>query len=250
MDEHFDTIAITRQDGIVELRLHHRGGPALWAPWGGLHRELGRAFAGIAADADVRAVIITGTGEDFCAGFDTGVAPPPLSPAMWDVILREGRDLLTNLLAIEVPVIAAVHGAAFVHAEIPLLADIVLASETARFADKAHAIAGVVPGDGVHIVWPMLLGPNRGRYFLLTGQEIAAREALSLGLVGEVLPADRLTDRAWEHARAIAARPPLANRYTRLLLTRHLKERLAAELEQGLTMEGMAVLAGMNISHG
>jgi len=149
-----------------------------------------------------------------------------------------------------VPVIAAVHGAAFVHAEIPLLADIVLASETARFADKAHAIAGVVPGDGVHVVWPMLLGPNRGRYFLLTGQEIAAREALSLGLVGEVLPADRLTDRAWEHARAIAARPPLANRYTRLLLTRYLKERLAAELEQGLTMEGMAVLAGMNISHG
>jgi len=250
MDEHFDTIAITRQDGIVELRLHHRGGSALWAPWGGLHRELGRAFAGIAADADVRAVIITGTGEDFCAGFDTGVTAPPLSPAMWDVILREGRDLLMNLLAIEVPVIAAVHGAAFVHAEIPLLADIVLASETARFADKAHAIAGVVPGDGVHVVWPMLLGPNRGRYFLLTGQEIAAREALSLGLVGEVLPADRLTDRAWEHARAIAARPPLANRYTRLLLTRYLKERLAAELEQGLTMEGMAVLAGMNISHG
>jgi len=241
----FDTVAMKREDGIVELRLHHQGGAALWAPWGGLHRELGVAFAQIAADPDVRAVIITGTGEDFCAGFDFSVAPPPMSPATWDVILREGRDLLMNLLAIEVPVIAAVHGAAFVHAELPLLADIVLASETAVFADKAHAIAGVVPGDGVHVIWPMLLGPNRGRYFLMTGQEIAAREALALGLVGEILPADQLLDRAWEHARAIVARPPLANRYTRMVLTRHLRERLAAELEQGLAMEGMGVLAGI-----
>lgn len=241
----FDTVAIRRQDGIAELRLHHRGGAALWAPWGGLHRELGLAFAQIAADPEVRAVIITGTGEDFCAGFDPDVTPPPMTPANWDIILREGRDLLMNLLAIEVPVIAAVQGRAFVHAEIPLLADIVLAGETAIFADKAHAVAGVVPGDGVHVIWPMLLGPNRGRHFLLTGQEIGAQEALALGLVGEIVPVDRLLDRAWEHARIIAARPPLANRYTRMLLTRHLKERLAAELEQGLTMEGMAVLAGM-----
>lgn len=241
----FENIAITRDDGIIELRVHHRAGTAVWAAWGGLHRELGIAFAEIAADPTVKAVILRGTGDDFCAELVMSGDMPPLSAATWDVILQEGCALLQNLLAIPVPIIAAVHGRAFIHAELPLLADIVLASDSAVFADKAHAVAGVVPGDGVQTIWPMLLGPNRGRYFLLTGQEIAAREALALGLVGEVLPAEDLYDKAWEHARIIAARPAHANRYTRQLLTRHLRERLSDELEHGLALEGMAILASM-----
>jgi enoyl-CoA hydratase/carnithine racemase len=244
-DMMFDDIEITQQDGICELRIHHRGGSAQWAPWGGLHRDLGIAFARLAADPDLRVLLITGTGENFCAEFQAGVEAPAMSAATWDVILREGRSLLNNLLSIEVPVIAAVNGPAFIHAEIALLADVVLASETAVFADKPHALAGVVPGDGVQSIWPMLLGPNRGRYFLMTGQEIGAREALSLGLVGEVLPPDALLPRARELARMIAARPAIANRYTRIVLTKPLRERLAADLDQGLTMEGMAILAMM-----
>lgn len=240
----YENIVFTREGGIVELRIHRNGGPALWAPWGGLHRDLGLAFARLAADPELRALILTGTGESFCAGLDMSLPFPTISAANWDIIFREGRALLGSLMAIEVPVIAAVNGAAFVHAEIPLLADIVLASETAVFADKSHCIAGVVPGDGVQVVWPMLLGPNRGRYFLLTGQEIAAPEALALGLVGEVLPADRLSARAWDHARTIAARPAVANRYARIALTRSLRARLASELDQGLVMEGLALLAG------
>ncbi|HZU65066.1 MAG TPA: enoyl-CoA hydratase/isomerase family protein [Novosphingobium sp.] len=244
MTDRFDTIALTRAGGITELRIHHQGESARWALWGGLHRELGEAFAAIAADRDTRALIITGTGSSFCAEFDMTSQPPPMGPQSWDVIFREGRALLENLLAIEVPVIAAVNGPAFIHAEIPLLADIVLAAPGAVFADKAHALAGVVPGDGVHVVWPMLLGPNRGRYFLMTGQEIGAAEALALGLVGEVVAGDALLERAREHARAIAARPALAMRYARIALTRHLRERLKAELGYGLMLEGMAVLGG------
>lgn len=245
MASSFENIVISHEDGIAELRIHHQAGAAVWAAWGGLHRELGIAFAELAADTSLKAVILTGTGDNFCADLRMSDDMPPMSAATWDVIIREGSDLLQNLLAIPVPMIAAVHGAAFIHAELPLLADIVLASDSAVFADKAHAIAGVVPGDGVHTIWPMLLGPNRGRYFLLTGQEIGAREALALGLVGEVLPAEKLHARAWELARIIAARPAQANRYTRQLLTRHLRARLAAELEQGLALEGMAILASM-----
>jgi len=142
-------------------------------------------------------------------------------------------------------VIAAVNGPAFIHAELAVMADIVLASQAAVFADKAHGIAGVVPGDGVQTIWPLLLGPNRGRYFLLTGQEIGAEEALRLGIVGEVLPPDRLLERAWEHGRTIAARPAQANRYTRMVLTERLREQLDRELGHGLIIEGMGILAGM-----
>ncbi|ATI80753.1 enoyl-CoA hydratase/isomerase family protein [Sphingobium yanoikuyae] len=242
----FENIIISRNDGIVELRMHHQEGPAKWATWGGLHRELGIAFAQIAADAEARALLITGTGDSFCAEFDMNVEMPPMSATNWDIILREGRSLLQNLLSIEIPVIAAVNGPAFIHAEIPLLADIVLASQSAVFADKPHAIAGIVAGDGVHSIWPMLLGPNRGRYFLMTGQEIGAQEALSLGLVGEVLPAGELLDRARELARMISARPRISNRYTRILLTRNIRDRLAKELDQGLAMEGLAILSTLS----
>jgi len=239
-------IAFRREGGVLEMRIHTRGGPALWGFWGGLHKELGAAFRDVADDADNRVVILTGTGDSFCAGFDMeGEQPPAMGPATWDVIFREGRALLRNLMAIEVPVIAAVNGPAFIHAELAVMADIVLASDTATFADKAHGIAGVVPGDGVQTIWPMLLGPNRGRYFLLTGQEIGAEEALRLGIVGEVLPPDSLLERAWEHARTIAARPAQANRYTRILLTEQMREQLNRELGHGLIVEGMGVLAGM-----
>ncbi|GAC1580907.1 MAG: enoyl-CoA hydratase/isomerase family protein [Sphingomicrobium sp.] len=244
--DRYTGIVFRREGGVLEMRINTRGGAALWGFWGGLHRELGLAFRDVGDDADNKVVILTGTGDSFCAGFDMeGEQPPAMTPASWDVIFREGRALLRNLLAIEVPVIAAVNGPAFIHAELAVLADIVLASETTVFADKAHGVAGVVPGDGVHTIWPMLLGPNRGRYFLLTGQEIGAEEALRLGIVGEVLPADRLMTRAWELACTIAARPAQATRYTRILLTERIREQLDRELGYGLIVEGMGVLAGM-----
>jgi len=243
--DRYDNIAFRQEGGVLEMRLHTRGGPACWSTWGGLHRQLGPAFQDIAQDPDVRTLLLTGTGEAFCDRYDAqGEAMPAMGPATWDVIFGEGRRMLRNLLSIEVPVIAAVNGPAFIHAELAVLSDIVLASDTAVFADKAHTIAGVVPGDGVHSIWPMLLGPNRGRYFLFTGQEIGAEEALRLGIVSEVLPSDALLLRAWEHARRIAALPSQAMRYSRIAVTERLRAEIGRDLGYGLMLEGMAILGG------
>lgn len=238
----FKYIRLRREDGVLEMTIHRDGGSALW-DFGpiGIHRELGDAFLAIGQDPDNRAVILTGAGEVFLTGFDYEGAEAP-SAAFWDRIYREGKALLNNLLDIEVPVIAAVNGDAFIHAELAVLSDIVLAAEGVRFADKAHFPSGTVPGDGVHVVWPMLLGPNRGRYFLLTGEEIDAEEARRIGVVGEVLPRDELLPRAWALARDIAAKPPLAVRYARIALTYDLKRRMLSELGHGLMLEGMAML--------
>jgi len=119
-----------------------------------------------------------------------------------------------NLLNIEIPVISAINGPAWRHSEIPLLCDIVLAAETAQFQDSAHFTSEVVPGDGMHIVYPLLLGMNRGRYFLMTGQTLDAAEALRLGLVAEVLPPDKLMARAWSSPRSWPASRPCWLRYT------------------------------------
>ena len=138
--------------------------------------------------------------------------------------------------------ISAINGPVHIHAQLPVLADIVLAAESAEFADGAHFSYGVVPGDSVHVVWPMLLGVNRARYFLLTGQRISAREALTLGVVNEVLKSERLRERAWELAADLEKKSAVVLRNTRTALTQEIKQRMLAELGHGLALEGLTIL--------
>lgn len=242
--QRFANIHLARKDGIVQLSVHSDGSSLKWgALEGSIHTQLGDCFREIARDPEVRVLIITGTGDAFCA--EMNMAEMPIEPMSqgWHRLQREGKDLLMNLLDIEVPVIGAINGPAYIHAEIPVLSDIVLASETTELADLAHFVHGVVPGDGVQVVWPMLLGANRGRYFLLTGQRLDAAQALALGVVAEVLPADKLLARAWELAGQLASKPLHTLRYTRVAFTQPIKRRLLEELGYGLAMEGLATIA-------
>ena len=173
-----------RRNGILQIRFHTGGGPLQWGP--GPHAEFGACFADIGSDPDNRVIILTGTGNAFTAEF----APDgfgQISAGQWGHMAADAKRLLMNLLDIEVPMIAAVNGPAIIHAELAVVCDIVLASERAVFQDAPHFSGGLVPGDGVHAVWPLVLGINRGRYFLLTGQQLSAQEALRLGVVNEVV---------------------------------------------------------------
>lgn len=135
--------------------------------------------------------------------------------------------------------IAAVNGPATLHAELAVLCDIVIAADHATFQDAPHFVAGLIPGDGVQLIWPLLLGANRGRYFLLTGQTLSAREALGLGVVSEVMPLADLLPRARALAAQLAEQPDLNLRYTRELLTRQLKRMMLDNLGYGLALEGL-----------
>jgi enoyl-CoA hydratase/carnithine racemase len=238
----YQTVRMERHDGILEVTLHTDGGSLRWGflP----HGELPEAFHDIGADRDNRVVILTGTGAEFSGPRATpGTSSFPARPSIEriDRIHWEGRHLLMNLLNIEVPVISAINGPAWRHSEIPLLCDIVLAADTAQFQDSAHFASDVVPGDGMHIVYPLLLGINRGRYFLLTGQTLDAAEAHRLGLVAEVMPSDRLLPRARELAADLAKKPTLLLRYTRLLFTEYLRRQMHELLGYGLAMESLAL---------
>ncbi len=118
------------------------------------------------------------------------------TPAQWDRVYWEGKHLLMSLLDIEVPMISAINGPAWRHSEIPLLCDIVLAADDVQFQDSAHFPNGMVPGDGMHIIYPLLLGWNRGRYFLLTGQVLDAREGAGAGPGQRAAPARPICCRA------------------------------------------------------
>lgn len=237
--DRYETIRLERNDGILVVTVHTTGKSMVWSAR--VHEELANCFAVIGADRENKVIVLTGTGDAFCEEIDGGSFKLS-NAAEWDLIFYEGRKLLTNLLDIEVPMITAVNGPVRFHPEIPVLSDIVLASETALFQDATHFISGIVPGDGAHIVWLHVLGPNRGRYFLITGQELGAHDAMAQGAVNEVLPPDKLLDRAMELARAIAKQPTLVRRYTRVALTQRYKRLMQEGLSLGLAVEALAAI--------
>ena len=243
----YDNIRMERQDGILLVALHTDGGP--FVNNGPAHGELSDAFARIARDPGNRVMILTGTGPEFCTRSDSASMPALDSPEGWSQITRETRQIVLGLLDVEVPVISVVNGPVTRHSELPLLADIVLAAESATFQEGTH-LPRMAPGDGMHILWPYLLGDIRGRYFLLTGQVIDAREAHRLGIVNEVLPDDAALDRAYQLARQLCASSDVTLRYTRALLTQRLRRLVNEQLPLGLAFEGLSRLSAPNTPYG
>jgi enoyl-CoA hydratase/carnithine racemase len=241
----YSTIAMERSEGgILELTFRTVGHPS-WVFTDTTHSELGAAFQDVASDRENRVVIITGSGNRFCADIDySGFIREKRfeSASGWDQIRWDGTRMLTKFMEIEAPVIAAINGPAASHSELPLLADIVLASDTTVFADSTHIVARTVPGDGMQVVWSALMGANRASYFLLTGQEISAQEALDLGVVNEVMPPSKLMTRARELAADLAKLRPMTLQATRRVLTTELRRRLLEEVPYGLSMEALAAL--------
>jgi enoyl-CoA hydratase/carnithine racemase len=225
------------ENGILEVRMHTNGGALVFT--GKTHREFPDAFYDISRDRDNRVVILTGTGDTWMAQIDFESLGDVTNPREWDKTFWEGKKVLQNLLDIEVPMISAVNGPALLHSEYILTTDIVLASETAVFQDMPHLNAGIVPGDGVHILWPLVLGSTRGRYFLLTQETLTAQKAQEYGVVNEVLPSAQLLPRAWELARQLAKQPTLNLRYTRVVLTQRLKRLVSEGIGYGLALEGI-----------
>jgi enoyl-CoA hydratase/carnithine racemase len=237
-------------DGILLMQCHTDGGPLVWS-WQA-HDDMSDAFADIAGDREIKVLIHTGTGANYNANWGrlpNGEAPEHpeynLMPGTRGLVKLDekawyARHLITNVLDVDVPMISAVNGPCNMHSEVPLMGDIVLASEDAYFQDASHFPRGQVPGDGQHVIWSYLAGHTRARYFLLTGKKLGAQEAKEWGVVNEVLPKDQVLDRAWELACELVKRPPLTLRYTRQLFTNPLKRAFLDELGHGLARETYA----------
>ena len=236
--ETFPNARLSRKpNGVLEVALHTDGGKLVFN--GHTHEQFVHLFHVIGEDHANRVVILTGRGDAFMdaispEGFDF------FSPQGYDKILREGRKVLSNILDIEVPMISALNGPVLLHSEYALLTDIILATPQTVFQDKPHFDFGIVPGDGVNLLWPEVIGSIRGRYFILTRQVLDAQTAKAWGVVNEIVPADRLLARAHEIADGIAALPPLTSRYTRIALTQKLRRIIDERLGYSLALEGIS----------
>lgn len=151
----------------------------------------------------------------------------------------EGRRGVQRLVDLEIPIIAAVNGAVSVHSEYALLADVVIASETAVFSDVPHLAFGIAPGDGLFVVWEEVLGLNRARYLEITGGTFSAQEALIWGAVAEVVSQEQVLARAQELAEQMTARPQLTNRYIALIFRQRISRRLSEGMAVGMALESL-----------
>src|ERR1700746_211236 len=234
----FPNARLTRSKaGVLEVALHTNGGTLAFN--GYTHEQFVDLFHAFGSDRDNRVVILPGSGNAFMEtispeGFDF------FTPQGYDKIYREGRKVLMNILDIEVPLIAAVNGPARLHSEYVLLADIVLAPPATVFQYKPPFEFGIVPGDGVHLLWQEAIGPIRGRYFILTRQELDAQTAKEWGAVNEIGAGDKLLPRAREIADGLAKLPSLTTKYTRIALTQKLRRIIDDGVTLGLALEGIS----------
>lgn len=242
----FSKIQMERRNGILLMRLHTDGGPLRWDM--DAQQQFGHAFDAVGSDRDNRVVILTGTGDEFSGPrvdpkVHTFFHGAKLTPSGADPIFRNGRKMLMALLNIEVPMIAAVNGPAQRHCDLALTCDIVIAADHASFEDTAHFhLAGIVPGDGISSIYTLLLGLNRARYLMLTGQVLSATEAKQLGLVAEVMSSGKLMPRAWELAEQLASKPDMLLRHTRSVLIHPLRKAIEDDLQYFMALECLGAL--------
>ena len=229
------------EKGVLLVTIHDgMGGPITFTARD--HTEFTEAFYRIAQDRDTKVVILTGAG-DYMAAIDFATFGNVADPDVWSQVHDEGVQIVENIANIRVPMIAAIEGKAHIHSEYALMANVIVAGESATFGDLPHFAGGIVPGDGIYTTWSYRAGAGRAEAFLLNPEPIPARVAKDWGVVAEVVPDGQAVARARELADLYLAKPDVTRRNTRIHFIQPLKEALVRETGYGLALEGASASA-------
>lgn len=186
----------------------------------------------------IRAVILTGAGKAFSAGGDFNhFVATANDPEVARSTIRNGKNLITAMLDLPVPVIAAVNGAAVGFGTTLLaLSDIVIIADSA-FLSEPHANVGLVIGDGISITWPFAMSLHKAKELAFTGDRIYAAEAVACGLANKAVPIESLMDEALAMAGKIVSQPRSAIAGSKLLLNMQIKAQLSTVLERQMQLQ-------------
>jgi enoyl-CoA hydratase/carnithine racemase len=236
--DQYENLAFARgDDGALVLRFHTDGGAVVFT--GQTHHDLPAALEELSLDADNRALVITGTGDEFMNQIDGPSLGEIFKPATWEKTRVEGAKVLQRLLDLPMPVVGVANGPATVHSEYLLLADVHIASERAVYGDSPHPAFGITAGDGLHVVWEEVVGTARAKWLLWTGEQIDAQTALQWGVVAEVVPHEHALERGLEIARSLASKPALYRSLQKQTLNLSLRRRITQDVPFGMALEGL-----------
>ena len=232
----FTTLQTERIGDVLRITIAHPSSP-LNAVDEALHHDLTMLFAELRRESTARAVVLTGKGRAFSAGGDFNWFPQLREPGRLEALRRDAKQLIWDLLDIEIPIVAAVNGHAMgLGASVALLCDVIFMADTATIGDP-HVKVGIVAGDGGVAIWPLALGPARAKQYLLTGDPLSAAEAERIGLINKVVPAADLQAEALAFAQRLAAGAPLAVRYTKLAINKLVKDALNIAFDTSTALE-------------
>ncbi|NNF67944.1 MAG: enoyl-CoA hydratase/isomerase family protein, partial [Gammaproteobacteria bacterium] len=204
-------------DGVLELVL--KKDQRLNAADADMHRQLAYVWREIDGDDEINAVLVRGAGKAFSSGgdyelIDSMIANDQTLARVW----KEARDLVYNIINCSKPVVSAIHGPAVgAGLAVALLADVSIAGRSAKILD-GHTRLGVAAGDHAAIIWPLLCGMAKSKYYLLTNQPLDGAEAERIGLVSLCVDDNELQERSLEVARQLATSSPSAIRWTKYAL--------------------------------
>jgi len=231
-----DTIRTEREDDVLIVTIDHPTSD-MNAVDEQLHHDLWLLFRELVAERDARAVVLTGAGRAFSAGGDMAWFPQLRAPDRLHALRREGKQLIWNLLDVEIPVVAALNGPAVgLGASVALMCDVIVMAETASIVDP-HVQVGLVAGDGGTAIWPLLVGPLAAKRHLLLGDPLGADEAVRLGVASEVCAVDDVLAVARRWANRLAAQPPLAVQATKLAVNAQIKQALLTSFDVAMALE-------------
>jgi enoyl-CoA hydratase len=212
-----------------------------------MHNELSRVFRDVARDDKTKVVILTGAGGAFSAGGDIIAMQEKLKDrTLWVQTVTEAREIFYSMLDLEKPIIARVNGhASGLGATLAVYSDIVVAVEEAKFADP-HVKVGLTAGDGGALMWPMLIGFQKAKEYLLLGDQMTAREAERLGLVNYCVPRAELDAKVNDIARRLAKGATRAIGWTKQAINMSLRQMALSSMEIGF---GLETLSQMSADH-
>jgi enoyl-CoA hydratase len=231
-----ETIRIERDGDVLIATIDHPRS-VMNAVDAVLHREFAELFASLKREGEARAIVLTGSGRAFSAGGDMAWFPALRAPDRLHELRREAKQLVWDLLDVEVPIVCGLNGsAAGLGASIALLCDVIVMADTASIVDP-HVHVGLVAGDGGAAIWPLLVGPLAAKRHLLLGEPLGADEALRLGVAAQVCVADDVAATARSWADRLAAQPPLALQGTKIAMNAQLKQALLTSFDLSTALE-------------
>src|ERR1700756_3628301 len=219
----YQHLKLERKPGNVMLITLNRPN-VLNAAHEAMHSELATIWADLSRDDETRVAVVTGAGRAFSAGGDLGMVERQIGN--YDLVtrmLKEMSDLVYNMANCDKPIVSAINGVAVgAGLVVALLADISICAADARLGD-GHVRLGAAAGDHAAIIWPLLCGMAKARYYLLTGEMVDGIEAERIGLVSKVLPRDEVLDEALRIGETLATGSQLAIRLTKRALNSWLR---------------------------
>lgn len=247
----YHTLNITRRgpdDSVLDLQMKAANGKLPTAGHAG-HRELAEIWRDVSADPTVRCAVLRGEGMGFSGGGDLALVQDMAND--FDVraqVWKEARDLVYNVINCDKPIVSALHGPAVGAGLVAgLLADISIAARDAKIVD-GHTRLGVAAGDHAAIVWPLLCGMAKAKYYLLLCDPVSGEEAERIGLVSLAVDGAQLLPKAYEIADRLAQGSQTAIRWTKYSLNNWLRQAGPA-FDTSLALEFMG-FAGPDVREG